>query len=682
MSEPHPSYLLTLVAGEFAEIDGLGEGRRPRACRVDLPRARGAARTTARRTFARTPEMVDALRRGHGRAVPLEQVRAGRRGRLHLRRDGEHHRHDDVRAHPARRARRHRRHVRRPHRPRARAPVVRRLRHVPRLVRGRGSTRASPRSSSTSGARSTSGATSTSYGLKGDLDAYLGEAHGRYRRADRLPGLRRAARSVRPPPLREGRPRPPHAPRRARRRALLARASARTSTRHARGVVETRDLQRAHGGGERPEPRALLRAVRSTSPGTPRSTSTSRGTRACSRSRRSRRRRRPTACPACFELPLDLDVGRRGRRTRRRAPRHARSSSRSPSRAPTRPAFVVVDPRDAHPRRGAPEGAGRHAARAARQGADGARALARGAGASPRVDDPPTIEALARALARRRRVLGHARRVRRGARADPRARVLRGARRRAARPRTPRCAARSSRRSARFRTPEALEAIKPLRAARRRATSSRREAARALGRTRQAAAFEILVDAARASELVRRRPRRRDRRPRRASRRARAAAPARRARATATRTRARRAAIMALPKLASDRKTREALEAAARRRRSRCCASTWSRALGELGDAKARPALRERLEVDLDPRVRRRIREVVRDLGRAAGAPADAPARRARQAAERARGAQGAPREARGAARRQRDAGVRSAGDARRHARRRKHGKKARTDES
>ena len=42
------------------------------------------------------------------------------------------------------------------------------------------------------------------------------------------------------------------------------------------------------------------------------------------------------------------------------------------------------------------------------------------------------------------------------------------------------------------------------------------------------------------------------------------------------------------------------------------------RALGELGDTKARPALRERLEVDLDARVRRRIREVLRDLGRAA----------------------------------------------------------------
>ena len=40
-----------------------------------------------------------------------------------------------------------------------------------------------------------------------------------------------------------------------------------------------------------------------------------------------------------------------------------------------------------------------------------------------------------------------------------------------------------------------------------------------------------------------------------------------------------------------------------------------ARALGEIGDVKARPALRERLEIDLDPRVRRRLRETLRDLG-------------------------------------------------------------------
>ena len=129
MSEPHPSYLFTLVAGEFTrdrrrEVDGDP---------AHVPRPEGAR--GGRQTHLRAHAGDDSpLRRAHRRAVPVEQVRAGRRERLHLRRDGEHHRDDDVRAHPARRARRDRRHVRRPHRPRARAPVVRRSRHLPRLV--------------------------------------------------------------------------------------------------------------------------------------------------------------------------------------------------------------------------------------------------------------------------------------------------------------------------------------------------------------------------------------------------------------------------------------------------------------------------------------------------------------------------------------------------------------------
>ena len=39
------------------------------------------------------------------------------------------------------------------------------------------------------------------------------------------------------------------------------------------------------------------------------------------------------------------------------------------------------------------------------------------------------------------------------------------------------------------------------------------------------------------------------------------------------------------------------------------------RALGELGDAKARGSLHRQLDRELDGRVRRRIREVLRDLG-------------------------------------------------------------------
>ncbi len=79
-------------------------------------------------------------------------------------------------------------------------------------------------------------------------------------------------------------------------------------------------------------------------------------------------------------------------------------------------------------------------------------------------------------------------------------------------------------------------------------------------------------------------------------------------------TRARRAAISALPKLASDRKTREALEDLLDDP-DPLLRIDVVRALGDIGDGKARPALRDRLEIDLDARVRRSIREVVRDLG-------------------------------------------------------------------
>jgi len=77
--------------------------------------------------------------------------------------------------------------------------------------------------------------------------------------------------------------------------------------------------------------------------------------------------------------------------------------------------------------------------------------------------------------------------------------------------------------------------------------------------------------------------------------------------------RARRAAILALPKLTSDRKARETLEQLLDDA-DPVLRIDVVRALGELGDAKARPALHDRLDSDLDARVRRRIREVMRDL--------------------------------------------------------------------
>src|SRR5262249_49835323 len=79
-------------------------------------------------------------------------------------------------------------------------------------------------------------------------------------------------------------------------------------------------------------------------------------------------------------------------------------------------------------------------------------------------------------------------------------------------------------------------------------------------------------------------------------------------------TRGRRAAIMAVPKRASDRKgrgTREDLLDGT----DPSLRVDVVRALAELGDAKSRGALHRQLERDLDGRVRRRIREALRDLG-------------------------------------------------------------------
>jgi aminopeptidase N len=77
--------------------------------------------------------------------------------------------------------------------------------------------------------------------------------------------------------------------------------------------------------------------------------------------------------------------------------------------------------------------------------------------------------------------------------------------------------------------------------------------------------------------------------------------------------RMRRAAVLALPKLASDRKCREILEDLLDDPDTMLRLDV-ARALGEVGDGKARPALRARIELELDPRVRRRLREAVRDL--------------------------------------------------------------------
>jgi aminopeptidase N len=162
-----------------------------------------------------------------------------------------------------------------------------------------------------------------------------------------------------------------------------------------------------------------------------------------------------------------------------------------------------------------------------------------------------------------------------------------------------------------FRTSDALEAIRPF-ALRDDSYLVEAEAARALGKTRQPGAFDTLVDlldrpswfdVVRAGAIDGLATLRDDRAVPHMIARVRYGHP----------PRARRAAILSLPKLAGDRKAREALEQLLDDADPLLRVEVV-RALGELGDVKARPSLRDRLEVDLDPRVRRRVREVLRDL--------------------------------------------------------------------
>ncbi len=164
----------------------------------------------------------------------------------------------------------------------------------------------------------------------------------------------------------------------------------------------------------------------------------------------------------------------------------------------------------------------------------------------------------------------------------------------------------------RFRTEAAEAAIRP------RALSDasylvESEAARALGKTKRASAFDVLVEAAG--------------RPSWADVIAVGAidglAALRDERATphlmswtkyGRPTRMRRSAILALPKIDDGKKTREALEDLLGDADPHLRIDV-ARAIGEIGDSKSRGVLRERLELDLDARVRRRLRETLRDLG-------------------------------------------------------------------
>ena len=451
------------------------------------------------------------------------------------------------------------------------------------------------------------GADEYAYGVKADLAAYVGEAHGRYRRAIVCQDYD-APLDLFDRHLYEKGALVLHSLRVEVGGDAFWRGIRRYLQAHAGGVVETRDLQRAM---EEESGRSLARFFDQSvhKPGHPEievQIGWERGVLSF-----SARQTQSTAdgVPGCFVVTLDLDVGDASGGVTRRSVQMTERHQTFAIPAPTRPAFVVVDPSSrivGEVRVKAPGDMLRE--QLARAPTPRGRWLA--AQALARSDDAPTVEALRRALVDETAFWG--------TRAECAATL--------GKIRAPECfealvvavstAHPKVRRAVAdalgsFRTTAAFDALAPL-ALRDASYLVEAEAARAIGRTRQGAAFDVLVEAlARPSwfEVVRAgaidglAALRDDRATTYLVDRTRYGSP----------PRARRAAVLGLPKVASDARTREALENLLDDV-DPLMRLDVARALGDFGDPKSRGALRERLDADLDPRVRRRLRETLRDL--------------------------------------------------------------------
>ena len=605
MSDPHPSYLVTLAAGEFAELTDIAKaGDREIPLSYLVPKGR---EDDARRTFARTPEMVAHFSEITGVPYPwnkyaqivvsdfifggmenttattmYEHILLDERAAIDISSD-------DLIAHEL------------AHQWFGDYVTCRAwyegwlnegfatfFEHVWRQKR--------------------LGRDEYELGLKVDLDAYLGEAHGRYRRAVVTQDYD-APLDLFDRHLYEKGGLVLHAARVELGDALFWKGIRVYLATHARGVVETRDLQRAL---EEVSGRSLGRFFEQwiLKPGHPEMEVEIAWDKGVLTVATKQTQATTDGVPACFELPLDLDLGAAGAGVKRHTLKITEKQQSFAVPAPERPTFAVVDPdlrivgevRTKQPL---------DMLRTQLTKAPTARGRALAAQALSRSDDVVTIEALARALGDEHEFWG-TRSECAAALARIRARecfeALKNTRQ-TAHPKVRRAVIEAL---GAFRTPEAMEAIKPY-ALRDDSYLVEAEAARAMGRTRQVAAFETLVDllerpswfdVVRAGAIDGLAALRDDRALPHLGARTRYGHP----------PRARRAAIMALPKLASDRKTRESLEQLLDDG-DPLLRIDAVRALGELGDAKARPALRDHLETDLDARVRRRIREVVRDMG-------------------------------------------------------------------
>jgi aminopeptidase N len=446
------------------------------------------------------------------------------------------------------------------------------------------------------------------YGVKGDLEAYLQEATGRYRRPIVCQDYD-APLDLFDRHLYEKGALVLHTLRVELGDALFWKGIELYLGRHARSVVETRDLMRAF---EEVSGRSLGKFFEQAvyKPGHPEcdvGVTWDKGVLTVSV---KQHQATTDGVPAHFDFPLVLDiVDDAGEPSRERLLVTQKSDSFAVP-CPERPAFVVVDPEmrvlgDVHVK------APNDMLRAQLAKAPTARGRWLAAAALSTSDDTTTIAALAARLddadeawmvrAESADALG---RLRTREAFDALAKVAA-----TKHPKVRRAVANAL---GRFRTEEAAAAIRP------RALSDasyvvEAEAARALGKTKRPEAFEVLVEAAARpswADVV-------------AAGAIEGLAALRDERATphllgwtkyGRPTRMRRAAIMALPKVDDGKKTRETLEDLLSDPDPHLRIDV-ARALGEIGDVKSRGVLRERLELDLDPRARRRFRETLRDLG-------------------------------------------------------------------
>ncbi len=453
------------------------------------------------------------------------------------------------------------------------------------------------------------------YGVKHDLSSYLSEAHGRYRRPIVCQDYD-APLDLFDRHLYEKGGLVLHVLRTELGDALFWKGVQAYLARHARGIVETRDLLRAleEVSGRslgRPFEEMVLR------PGHPEievDVSWDDGVLTC-----ALKQVQSTAdgVPSAFEIPLVLAITEngkakgadRGTERRERVKLTARADSFAIPCA-ERPRFVVVDP-DMRILADVTVKAPPDMLRVQLAEAKTARGRWLAAQALAKSDDPVTIAALAARLGDEAEFWGVRAEC---AEALGRIRAREGfdvlaASTSIAHPKVRRAVVDAL---GRFRTTAAVDALKP-RALRDESYLVEAEAARALGKTRQASAYEVLLDVMdrpswadviAAGSIDGLAALRDDRALPHLYARTRYGHP----------SRVRRAAALAIPKLSTDRRAREHLEDLLDDS-DPILRIDVVRALSDLGDARSRGSLRARAEVDLDPRVRRRIREVVRDLG-------------------------------------------------------------------